>query len=226
MDFEKLNIELIQYTELEDGDEKATSLMIFNQWQREEVFEFISTTLFEGTVFTIDQETEKAITLVGANGERLLLVDAEIVEGVLDGVPTEETEEDDDWAETRYIHVNADGKYLVCSFDEPNPSLIHPSFKKAMKISPNYIAYANKGDTLIFDDMTIEIKENRKHNFTDDAMIESYFNEKQSAEDSFKEWIKLLDSMDNSQRIRFLGMVYNDRFNAGKPIDVDDLNNY
>lgn len=68
MDFEKLNIELIQYTDLEDGDEKATSLMIFNQWQREEVFEFISATLYEGTVFTIDQETEKAITLVGANG--------------------------------------------------------------------------------------------------------------------------------------------------------------
>ncbi len=221
MDFEKLTIELMQYTKLEDGDKKATSLMIFNQWQREEVFEFITATLFESTVFTIDQETEKAITLVGTNGERLLLVDTEIVEGVLDGVPTEETEEDDDCAETMYIHVNADENYLVCSFDEPSPS-----FKKALKISPNYIACTNIGDTLIFDEMTIEIKENRKHHFTDEAMIESYFNEKQSAEDSFNEWINLLDSMDSSQRIRFLGIVYNDRFNAGIPIDVDDLNNY
>lgn len=130
--------------------------------------------------------------------------------------------------EKRYIYVHPSGEYLICTFDKPDKILEAPTFKEAMRITPNYIAYAEKGDTLIFRDMTIKIKDNPKHRLKDEELANALHDEGElkSAEDGFAEWNRILMKLDNGQRIRFLGMVFNDRFNAGKPVDVDDLLNY
>lgn len=130
--------------------------------------------------------------------------------------------------EKRFIYIHPNGKYLICTFDRPDKNLLAPTFKEAMRLSPNYIAYASKGDTLIFRDMTIKVKDNPKHRIKNEELSDALHDEGEikSAEDAFAEWNKLLMKLDNAERIRFLGMVFNDRYNAGKPIDIDDLLNY
>lgn len=217
MKVEQMDVELLQYF-TEDGEQKANSVMIFEKWERNEIFEFISNTLFAGAEIIVEQEIEKGISLQLSTGVSLLLVEASIVEGLVQREDSE-AEEDND---IMYIHVHPEGRYLVCNFDEPNPDLDRPTFKQAMRLTPNYISYARKGNTLIFEDMTIEIKENLKHSFTDDAQIDAYHDDMVKAEDNFQEWLRMLGRMDNEERIRFLAMVYNDRFNAGKPLNIDE----
>lgn len=126
--------------------------------------------------------------------------------------------------DTLYVYLFED--YLAGSYDKPKPDTIQPTFKQAMRISPNYIAYAAKGETLVFEDMTIEIIENRKHIIEDGELAKDYFNDTLTAEEGFKQWGRLLKSVDNGERLKFLTMVYNAGFNAGTPIDLDDLENY
>ncbi|MCP1145476.1 hypothetical protein [Lysinibacillus endophyticus] len=129
--------------------------------------------------------------------------------------------------EKQYIYVHPDGKHLICTFDKPDKILHAPTLIEAMEISPNYIAYARKGATLVFRDMTIKIKSNPKHHIKDEALSEAMHEAGllNTAEKAFEEWHRLLEKLNEKERIKFIRMVYSEKFNAGEPIDnIDVLN--
>lgn len=107
-----------------------------------------------------------------------------------------------------YVHVYSTGEQLICSFDKPHPTMERPTFKQAMRVTPNYVAFAEEGDTLIFSDMTIIIKENLKNAGLDEDFLDALT----TAGDAFKEWRRLLNRLESKERLQFLKMVYNEGF--------------
>lgn len=107
-----------------------------------------------------------------------------------------------------YVHIYPTGEQLICSYDKPHPTMERPTFKQAMRITPNYVAFAEEGDTLIFSDMTIIIKENLKNG----RLAEPFFDTLTTAEDAFKEWRRLLNRLESKERLQFLKKVYNEGF--------------